>query len=151
MEKEENIGKLIKERRLSLNLTSDYVAKKTGITRATLSAIENGATNCRFDFILKVLLFLNMNIEVKTNDKIKSKRIRATRSLTKLEKNINSFIVMSIEEYALSLNKKSEVIYDKMLKNGIIDEIKRDYEDLHSMSPDYLNEYYSALLKEASR
>lgn len=147
MMKEEDFGKLIKNRRLSLNLTMDTVARKAGITRATLSAIESGATNCRLDFVLRVLLFLNMNIEVEPNENKKPNRSRATRTITKLDKNVNSFLIMSIEEYAASLNKDSESVYKSMLDKGVIEEIKKDYDDLHSISPDYLNQYYSALLK----
>ncbi len=37
-----NIGKIIKERRIKLNLSADYVADKIGKSRATLYRYENG-------------------------------------------------------------------------------------------------------------
>lgn len=148
MKEEQNIAKLIKNRRLSLNLTMDYLAKKVGITRATLSAIEKGSTNCTFDSVLRILLFLNMNIVINTKNETKSNRRRATRTLTKLDKDINRFVVMSVEVYALSVKKDSSIIYDEMLKKGIINKIKKEYEKLHLKSSEYLNNYYSALVKE---
>lgn len=40
-----NIGKIIKERRIKLNLSADYVADKIGKSRATLYRYENGDMN----------------------------------------------------------------------------------------------------------
>ncbi len=37
-----NVGKIIKERRIKLNLSADYVADKIGKSRATLYRYENG-------------------------------------------------------------------------------------------------------------
>ena len=58
-----------------------------------------------------------------------------------IDKKINRFIVMCVEQYAASINQKSDVTYSRLHKAGIIDELKNDYEDMHGMSTYSLNEY----------
>ena len=57
MENKREIGKNIKNRRLSLNLRMDDVAKEAGITRSTLSAIENGSGNPSLETIMEILRY----------------------------------------------------------------------------------------------
>ena len=139
MENKFGIGEKIKSKRLQLNLRMDDVAKKVGITRSTLSSIENGSGNYTIDALLKLLGFLNMSIDVDTQKD--SFRKRATRINTVLDKKINRFLVMCIEQYASSVNKSSRDIYIELDNAGIIDELKNDYEDMHGMSTYSLNEY----------
>lgn len=140
-----NIGKIIQEKRLYLNLTMDYVAKQAGISRATISSIENGSYSCSVNNLLKILNVLDLNIEI--NSDTKSNRKRATRINTALNKKINRFIVFCIEQYANSKNISSSTIYKQMNEKGIIKDLYLDYEDLHGMSTMYLNEYLDAMLK----
>ena len=58
-----------------------------------------------------------------------------------LDKEINRFIVMCVTQYAASVNKKLKETYAEMLEKGIIDELTDDYEDMHGMSIDMINEY----------
>lgn len=143
-----NIGKQIHDKRLSLNLTMNYVANKAGISRACLSSIENGSTNCSLSNLMSILntLDIDMHIDSKINKKIS--RDRATRINTLNDKKFNDFIIMCIEEYAESVNKSSSVIYKKMSKNNVINEFKTDYEDLHGMSAAYLNQYIGSLIEK---
>ena len=133
------IGEKIKNKRLQLNLRMDDVAREIGITRPTLWSIENGSGNYTIDTLLKLLTFLNMSIDIETQEQ--GARKRATRTNSVLDKKINRFIVMCIEQYASSVNQGSGVIYAQLKETGIIDELKDDYEDMHSMSTYSLNEY----------
>ena len=82
----------------------------------------------------------------KANADKKAKRNRATRINTLQDKKINGFIIMCVEQYADSVNKSSGDIYRKMLNKGLIEDMMDDYEDLHGMSKEYLNDYISKRL-----
>ncbi len=133
------IGKKIKNKRLQLNLRMDDVASNVGITRSTLWSIENGNGNYTIDVLLNILDFLNMPINIDSTEI--SKRRRSTRKNTVLDKKINRFIIMCVEQYASYANLSSSDAYNKLNKNGIINELKNDYEDMHGMSTLMLNEY----------
>lgn len=139
MESKFEIGKKLKARRLQLNLRMNDVANKVGITRSTLWSIENGNGNYTIDTLLKLLSFLDMSVDI--NYQEQGHRKRATRINTVLDKKINRFIVMCVEQYASSVNQSSRTIYAKLNKVGIIDELKNDYEDMHGMSTYSINEY----------
>ena len=140
------IGKAIKDKRLSLNMRMDDLAKEANITRQTLSSIENGLDNYSFSSLLKVLTALGMSIDIRTDEINKVRRHRATRMNTKLDKKINRFLVMTIEQYADSINSPSNEVYLRMKNKNLINLIKDDYDDLHGMSTVYLNDYIGALL-----
>lgn len=138
------IGQKIKNKRLQLNLRMDDVAKEVGITRSTLWSIENGNGNYTIDAFLKVLSYLNMSINI--DEQEQGSRIRASRTNSALDKKINRFIVMCVEQYASSVNQSSGVTYSELNKAGIINELKDDYEDMHGMSTYSINEYISKRL-----
>ena len=48
---------------------------------------------------------------------------------------------MCVEEYAASVAQGSRTLYSKLYQEGIIDELKDDYEDMHGMSSYSINEY----------
>ena len=133
------IGKNIKSKRLQLNLRMDDVARDIGITRATLCSIENGSGNYSIDSLLKLLNYLNITIEFETQEQ--ETRRRASRTNSVLDKKINRFVVMCVEQYASSVNQSSGSVYNKLNKKGIIDELIFDYEDMHGMSTYSLIEY----------
>ena len=139
MESKFEIGQKLKNKRLELNLRMDDVAKEVGITRSTLWSIENGNGNYTIDTLLRLLSFLNMSIDITTQ--IQGNRKRATRTNSALDKKVNRFIVMCVEQYASSVNKSSGTIYNKLNKAGVIDELRDDYEDMHGMSAYSINEY----------
>lgn len=139
------IGKVIKARRLSLNMRMDDLANKAGITRSTLWGIEKGTSNCSASTLFKVMNLLDLRFSVSFTE-TNSNRNRATRANTVLDKKINRFIIMCIEQYAKSTKQSSDVAYKKMNENGVIDELTNDYEDLHGMSTMYLNDYIDALI-----
>ena len=144
MESKLEIGKKLKARRLQLNLRMDDVANEVGITRSTLWSIENGNGNYTIDTLLKLLSFLDMSIYIDTQKQVSRKR--ATRTNTVLDKKVNRFIVMCVEQYASSVNQSSGTIYAELNKAGIIDELKNDYEDMHGMSTYSINEYINKRL-----
>lgn len=141
-----DIGKVVKDKRLSLNMRMDDLANKAGITRQTVSSIENGANSYSFSSLLKVLDILDLSLSINNSENTNKNRDRATRINTKLDKKINRFLVMTIEQYAESINSPSSDVYARMKKNNLINLIKDDYEDLHGMSTVYLNDYVGALL-----
>lgn len=148
MENKVLLGKLIREKRLFLNLTMDEVAKKAGITRATLSSIENGQGNYSINNLFEILDILSLDLRLSEIKRTKNFKNRATRINTSLDKKINSFIIMCVEQYALASNRSSRDAYKKMLEKGVINELKEDYEDLHGMSTLYINDHISFLLGE---
>lgn len=134
------IGKRIKNKRLELNLRMDDVAKELDITRSTLWSIEDGKGNYSIDTLLKLLSFLNISIDFKTEE-TKTERTRATRTNSALDKKINRFVIMCVEQYASYTNKGSQNAYNLLSKKGIIKELIDDYEDMHGMSTYSINEY----------
>lgn len=140
METKLELGRRIKNKRLELNLRVNDVAKEVGIARATLWSIENGKGNYSIDSLIKLLGFLNLSFEIGSTEGIPSRK-RATRAITLLDKKVNRFIVMCVTQYAASVNKKLKETYAEMLEKGIIDELTEDYEDMHGMSMDMINEY----------
>ena len=144
MESKFEIGKKIKNKRLQLNLRMDDVAKEVGITRSTLWSIENGNGNYTIDTLLRLLNFLNMSIDIDAQEQ--GARRRATRTNSVLDKKINRFIVMCVEQYASSVNQSSNAVYSMLNKAGIVNELKDDYEDMHGMSTYSINEYISRRL-----
>ncbi len=145
MKNKTTIGKLIKESRLEHNLRMDDVAKEIGITRSTLWAIENGTGNYSIDTLLKLLNFFHLSIEMKPG-KYRVKKQRATRLNKAIDKKINRFVIMCVEQYALKSNKSSQYTYKLLNNRGVIKELVDDYEDMHGMSTTYINEYINARL-----
>lgn len=148
MENLVEIGSTLKQKRLSLNLTMDYVANQANITRATLWSIENGKGNYSINSLLSVMKVLSLNLTVTGNKDLIVSRERASRINTALDKKKNRFIIMCIEQYSSAYEKDSQKTYEKMLKTGVMDELISDYEDLHGMSTDYLNSYINSLLED---
>ena len=140
MKNKATIGKLIKESRLEQNLRMDDVVKKIGITRTTLSSIENGTGNYSIDTLLKLLNFFNLSIEMKPN-KYRVNKQRATRLNKAIDKKITRFVIMCVEQYALNSNKSSQYTYKLLNSRGVIKELVDDYEDMHGMSTYSINEY----------
>lgn len=58
-----------------------------------------------------------------------------------MERTINRFIVNCVEQYAKFMSCTSHEAYLKMKSNNVIDDLINDYEDLHGMSTEYLNDY----------
>ena len=144
MEDKREIGKKIKNNRLQLNLRGEDVAKAVGISRSTLIAIERGDANYTIDTFLNLMNFLNMHFII--DDQENSVKKRATRLNKIIDKKINRFIIMCVEQYASSINESSKNTYLKLSDAGIIDELKEDYEDMHGMSVYSINEYISKRL-----
>lgn len=133
------IGEAIREKRLQLNLRMDDVAQEVGITRSTLWSIEAGRGNYSIDSLLKLINFLDVSISF--DMKVNKTRKRASRANSALDKKINRFIIMCVEQYASSVKQSSSTIYKKLKQIGIINELQDDYEDMHGMSTYLINEY----------
>ncbi len=142
------LGNLIKSKRLERNLTMDNLASEVGVSRQTIGAIEKGQGNCSISTLLKIMNILDISISINDEDK-HLKRERASRINSIKDKKINRFVIMCVEQYALSVNKPSSAIYKKMNKHGIINELEDDYEYLHGMSTIYLNDYIDSLLSRS--
>lgn len=142
------LGNLIKSKRLERNLTMDNLASEAGVSRQTIGAIEKGQGNYSISTLLKIMNILDISISINDEDK-HLKRERASRINNIKDKKINRFVIMCVEQYALSVNKPSSDIYKKMNKHGIINELEDDYEYLHGMSTIYLNDYIDSLLSRS--
>ena len=142
------LGKVIRNKRLSLNLRMDDVALKCGITRATLSRIENGKATCSVNTLFKICHYLNLSLKLGDSNESNEGRKRATRLNSALDKKINRFLIMCVELYSQETKENSRVIYQKMKEKGIINNIIEDYEDLHGMSFEYMNYYIGKLLSD---
>ena len=141
------LGKAIREKRLTLNLRMDDVARQANISRVTLTNIEKGKGGYSITALLDVLKILDLYMEL-GNLSSQNDRNRATRINTKLDKKINHFIVMCVEQYAESVNLPSEEVYKEMNQKGIIEYFRLEYEDLHGMSTEFLNQYIGGLLSK---
>ena len=144
MDNKLEIGKKIKNKRLQLNLRGEDVARAVGISRSTLIAIEKGDANYTIDTFLNLMNFLDMHFTIDNQEN--SVKKRATRINKKIDKKINRFIIMCVEQYASRINESSKNTYIKLSDAGIIDELKEDYEDMHGMSVYSINEYISKRL-----
>lgn len=146
MEKLLFLGNAIKEKRLALNIRMDDLARKANITRATLWSVEKGTSNCSIGTVFKLMDVLGLDFDLVNQENDNNVRNRATRINTVLDKKINRFVIMCVEQYALSKNKSSSETYKEMLKSGVVKELENDYEDLHGMSTPYLNDYIESLI-----
>lgn len=142
------IGKSIKDKRLALNLRMDDVAKKANITRATLWEIEKGRKNYSFFSLLKVLQVLDISLELNTGCKNKPTIQRAKKANLAIDKKINRFVIMCIEQFASYKNISSKEAYLLAKERGAIDLLTRDYEDLHAMSNVYLNDFIDSIINK---
>lgn len=141
------LGVGIREKRLSLNLTMDFVSNKAGITRSTLWSIESGKGNYSINSLMSVIKVLSLDLNFNNFIGTYVSRERASRINPKLIKKINSFIVMCVEQYCLKYMTDGEETYKKMLNMGIVKELTDDYEDLHGMSTEFLNSYIHSQLE----
>lgn len=64
------------------------------------------------------------------------------------EDEINRFIIICIEQYASFKDISGKETYRLMSEKKVIDELKNDYEDLHGMSWEWLNDYIDSLLNK---
>lgn len=146
MEEKTLLGQAIKKQRLSLNMTMEEAASKSGVSRATLWSIEKGTGNCSIDALLSVMETLSLSLSIKGYKTDGSSRDRASRRNTVLDKKINRFVVMCVEQYSSFSGVTSGDVYRKMHETGLIDDLMNDYEDLHGMSMEYLIDYIGASL-----
>lgn len=140
------LGKQIREVRLMKNFSMEEIAQKANITRATLAEIENGNPRCAIGSYINVMSILEIDLLLSSKTKSK-KRKRATRKILKSDKKINHWVVFTIELYAQHIDKSSDTVYKKLEKTGLIDMLYKDYEDLHGMSPEYINDFLDGCLK----
>lgn len=141
------VGNKVKNKRLSLNLRMDDVARQADISRATLWSIESAKGNYTFFNLVKVFHVLNIDIKIETNQLTDSDRVRAAKVDSVPDKTINRFVLFTVEQYAKYINKDRREVYKQLKEKGIINELIDDYEDLHGMSTIYLNDYIDSLLK----
>lgn len=145
MENLVSIGKTIKEKRLLLNMRMEDLAKQVGISRSLLWSIEKGDANYSIKTLLALTKVLDLKFDFEENQhKIRNERARRINS--KLDKKINRFIVMCVTQYSKKYNSDFVDTYFEFLSKGLINEIESDYEDLHGMSTEYLNDYFYTII-----
>ncbi|MBO4667091.1 MAG: DUF3791 domain-containing protein [Bacilli bacterium] len=142
-----DFGRYIKRKRLTLNMRMDDVASMANISRTTLWSIENNKYNYSVESLLKVIQILGIQLVI---DEVGTKgpRKRASRINTVLDKEKNIFIVLSVQQYASAINKSSFDTYQMLSANRILNDLLDDYEDLHGMSSEWINDYINKLLDE---
>lgn len=65
----EELGKMLRERRMEMERSVNWVAQKAGISHTAVDFIESGSNAANFDTLNKILKVLDMHIEiVKNND-----------------------------------------------------------------------------------
>jgi transcriptional regulator with XRE-family HTH domain len=66
----EELGKLLKHRRMVLRLTISDLAALTGMSKTTISQIERGFSNPTFEVLQNIIEYLNleMKVEVKKHN-----------------------------------------------------------------------------------
>lgn len=146
METTQVIGRKIRIERLNRNLTMDELSCLSGITRATLSCIENGNGNYSIHNLLNVLNYLNLSIGILQDTPRKVFKSRATRQNLKIDKKINRFVIMCVEMYSDYKKINNAEIYKKFNELGITSHLVEYYEDLHGMGYEYLNEYIDEMI-----
>lgn len=149
MAKALQFGEVIRAVRLGKNMTMQELAQEVGITRATLSAIENGSGKCTLDTILALANYLGLKLKLDGFEEY-PKRERATRKNTKLENHINRFVVRCVEQYAYSTKQPNYEVFKVFENNGIIQLLIDDYDELHGYSHVYINDWISDVLKARS-
>ena len=141
-----NIGFEIRKARLAKNLTMGYVASSIGITRATLFSIEKGNANFSVTTLLKLCNFLGISFVIGENLKEQANRSRASRKNTKRNKQINGFIIMCVEMYSKYKGLNDQRTYSLLKENNILNMLENDYDDLHGMGTEWLNNYIDSLV-----
>ena len=51
-------------------------------------------------------------------------------------------LAFTIELYAKHIEKPADVVYQKLQETELLEMLYTDYEDLHGMSPEYMNNYF---------
>ena len=64
----EELGKLIKQRRMVLGLTIRKLADLTGMSKTTISQIELGNSNPTFEVLQSIFEYLNLEITVEVKN-----------------------------------------------------------------------------------
>lgn len=70
MNKEE-LGRLLKLRRIALGLTIIHLSELTALSKTTISQIEKGKSNPTFEVLKKIMEYLNLEIKVELPGKNK--------------------------------------------------------------------------------
>lgn len=60
-----DLGSLAKARRRALDLTQDELSDLSGVSRRTISALENGKESIQLDRLTAVLAVLGLTLEVR--------------------------------------------------------------------------------------
>lgn len=59
-----------------------------------------------------------------------------------------SFEVFCIEKYADETGEPSNIVYEKFKKEGLLDMLRYDYDDLHGMGMEYMVQFCKKYLGE---
>lgn len=67
---QEKITEVLKERRISLEITQEHLAELAGVALRTIKGIESGKTNPTLETVLKIadVLGMKLHFTIKTGD-----------------------------------------------------------------------------------
>lgn len=138
MSTKSDIGKLLKNKRLQLDLRMEQVVKDLGVTRTTLWSIENGNGNYTIDTLLKLMDYYKMSIDIDPQQEGDKKRASKVTKTTR--DTINRFVIMCIEQFAAATGKTSSEIYNRLYEAKVLNLLRDDYEKICNFPSKSLNE-----------
>ena len=147
----EQFGRAIRNKRVSESVSAESLAASVGISRATLSAVENGNGNVSIKTYLKTAEALDLEVGLVFGNVSNAERKRSPKRLTKDKTKKNQFEVFCIEKYARHINQDSGNVYVMFKNEKLLDLVRNDYEDLHGMGTEYLMQFFDSYLKGAAK
>lgn len=140
-------GNTIREKRLADGMSSNDLSNSVKISRATLSSVENGNGNVSFNTYLDLAEVLGINISFNCDKLSNPKRTRSPKRITKEKTKRNQFEIFCIEKYANHAGLISSTVYLLFKKEGLMNILRTDYEDLHGMGTEYLMHFFDSYLE----
>lgn len=143
----QQIGNTIKTTRVSEGISAEGLSNAVNISRATLWSIENGKGNTSINTYLDIAAKLGLKIDIGLHKTNVSEEKRAPKRITKEKVKKSQFEVFCIEKYATHIGLTGSSIYSLFVKQGLLDLLRKDYEDLHGMGTEYLMDFFDSYLE----
>lgn len=141
------IGNTIKATRISEGISAEGLSRAVNISRATLWAIENGRGNTSINTYLDIAEKLGLQIGIDLYKTNASEEKRAPKRITKEKVKKNQFEVFCIEKYATHIGLTGDKTYSIFKDEGLLNLLRKDYEDLHGMGTEYLMDFFDSYLE----
>lgn len=143
-------GNVIREKRLADNISTIALSNSVKISRATLSAVENGNGNVSFDTYLNLAEALCINVRFECTQLNSPNRARSPKRITKEKTKRNQFEIFCIENYASHVGVSSSIVYSLFKNEGLLNLLRTDFEDLHGMGTEYLMQFFDSYLENTN-